>query len=136
MPNGIRVAYLLVGDGPPIIFPAWWFTHLEVLWAWPAARTFFEALAQHFTVVYYDKPSRGLSDHDQPAYGLDAQVDALSVLIEHLGFRRVALFGFSQGGPAVIRYAAERTERVAQLILFSTAARVIPPNNPEQAAAV
>jgi pimeloyl-ACP methyl ester carboxylesterase/DNA-binding CsgD family transcriptional regulator len=52
----------------------------------------------------------------------------LSALVDHLAWRRCAVFGFSQGGKPAIRYAAEQPERVAQLILLSTAASTpVPP---------
>jgi pimeloyl-ACP methyl ester carboxylesterase/DNA-binding CsgD family transcriptional regulator len=121
-PAGVRVAYRRLGSGPPIVFPAWWFSHQDHLWSHPPARTFFQTLAEHFTVVLYDAPGCGLSDREPPALSLDARVDVLSSLVDHLEWQRFAVFGFSQGGKPAIRYAAERPERVAQLILLSTAA--------------
>ena len=30
--RGRRVAYAVVGDGPALIAPAWWISHLELDW--------------------------------------------------------------------------------------------------------
>jgi pimeloyl-ACP methyl ester carboxylesterase/DNA-binding CsgD family transcriptional regulator len=135
-PEGVRIAYLSVGDGPPLVFSAWIYSNLEMLWAFPPLRTFFATLAEHFTVILYDKPGCGLSDRDRPALSLDDQVRALTTVIDHLGLRRLALFGFSMGGPAAIRFAVEQPDRVAQLILYASRARTPPPDDPSQAAAV
>src|SRR5579871_4110343 len=111
-PDGIQIAYRTAGSGPPLVFPAWWFTQQEVLWEIPPVRDFFAQLATSFTVVTYDKPGCGLSDRDHPAYTLEAQIAALEAVIDHLKLQRLALFGFSMGGPSAIAYAAHHPERV------------------------
>ena len=30
---GRRVAYAVTGEGPPLVAPAWWISHLELDWA-------------------------------------------------------------------------------------------------------
>ncbi|MGD9891977.1 MAG: alpha/beta fold hydrolase [Dehalococcoidia bacterium] len=135
-PAGVRVAYRRLGMGPPIVFPAWWFSHQDHLWSHPPARTFFTTLAEHFTVVCYDAPGCGLSDREPPALSLDARVEVLSALVDHLALGRFALFGYSQGGKSAIRYAAEHSERVAQLILLSAPAHPPQPADPVNAAEV
>lgn len=134
--DGTSIAYLRVGTGPVLVLPAWWYSHLDLLWAHPPARTFFTTLAEHFTVIYYDEPGCGLSDRTHPAFTLEERVAVLGAVIAHLDVPRVGVFGFSQGGRTAIRYAATHPEQVAQLVLFSTAAHTPAPADPEAAAAV
>src|SRR2546429_8963830 len=64
--NGARIAYAVVGEGPLVICPAWWVSHVERDWEHPAFRSFFTRLADGFRVVRYDRPGTGLSDRDVP----------------------------------------------------------------------
>jgi pimeloyl-ACP methyl ester carboxylesterase len=60
--DGARVAYAIVGEGPLILCPAWWVSHVERDWEHPGFRHFFTRLAEGFRVVRYDRPGSGLSD--------------------------------------------------------------------------
>ena len=64
-PDGKRLAYALDGDGPAIVFPAWWISHVEKDWEHGPFQEFFGALAQHHLVVRYDRVGVGLSDRDR-----------------------------------------------------------------------
>jgi hypothetical protein len=33
-----RIAYAVLGKGSPLVFPAWWINHLEVLWQHPTGK--------------------------------------------------------------------------------------------------
>ncbi len=44
--RGRRVAYEIRGDGPPLVAPAWWVSHLELDWQSPNFRRFWEAVAE------------------------------------------------------------------------------------------
>src|SRR4051812_27618755 len=60
--DGARVAYATLGDGPPLLLPALWISHLELDWTFPDVRAFLGALAQRRTVIRYDRLGTGLSD--------------------------------------------------------------------------
>jgi hypothetical protein len=40
-----RVAYEIRGDGPPLVAPAWWVSHLELDWQSAGFRRFWEGVA-------------------------------------------------------------------------------------------
>src|SRR5262245_7605835 len=92
--DGRRLAYATVGDGPLLVLPTWWVSHLEEDWATPASRTFFETLAARHTVVRYDRFGVGLSDRERaPGDGtLGAEVEVLGSLLAELGADPVILF--------------------------------------------
>jgi pimeloyl-ACP methyl ester carboxylesterase len=81
------------------VLPAWWVSHVERNWENPRFREFFEPLAQHHTVVRYDRLGVGLSVRERSKFKIESEVATLESLIEHLGFERVSLLGFSCGGP-------------------------------------
>jgi pimeloyl-ACP methyl ester carboxylesterase len=94
-------------------------SHLELNWLDPRFRRFIAALATHRTVVRYDRPGTGLSDHDgAPQASLDAEVDVLAAVVDVLETDRVAVFGGSSGGPAALVCAAEHPERIERLVLY------------------
>ena len=51
--HGGRLAYSLLGEGPLLVLPPGWISHLGVLWENAGFRRFVGALAQHNTVVWF-----------------------------------------------------------------------------------
>jgi pimeloyl-ACP methyl ester carboxylesterase len=109
-----RIAYALSGDGPPMVAAAWWLSHLELDWQDELVRRFWEALAEGFTLVRYDRDGVGMSDRE----GLDAEltteseVALLGSVLDALELERVVLLGGSSGGSTAISFAAQFPERV------------------------
>src|SRR6185312_3364012 len=62
--RGRRVAYAVSGDGPALVVPAWWVSHLELNWRDRAFRSFWAAVGEGRTLVRYDGPGVGMSDRD------------------------------------------------------------------------
>jgi pimeloyl-ACP methyl ester carboxylesterase len=116
-----RLAYCSVGEGPALVFPAWWVSHLEANWADPSFRAFFLALAERYTVVRYDRIGTGLSERHRRlgTFSLEAEVEVLGELLDHVGVERCTLFGFSSGGCLSAVYAAAHPERVGRIVLYN-----------------
>ena len=114
-----RVAYATTGTGPPLVVPAWWISHLELDWDDPAYRALWEAVAEGYTLVRYDRLGVGMSDREVRAedLSLDAEVALLRALLDELAFDTVNLIGGSSGGCAAIAFAARFPERVGRLLL-------------------
>jgi pimeloyl-ACP methyl ester carboxylesterase/DNA-binding CsgD family transcriptional regulator len=118
--DGRRVAYASSGEGPALVAPAWWISHLELDWRDPAFRTLWESTADGYTLVRYDRLGVGMSDRDvrDTDLTLEGDVALLSAVIEELGAEKVSLVGGSSGGCAAIAYAARFPERVDRLLLY------------------
>lgn len=130
--GGRRVAYAVSGEGPPLVAPAWWVSHLELDWRDRAFRSFWEAVGEGRSLVRYDGPGVGMSDRDaQPRERtLDDDVALLGAILDELGLERVALLGGSSGGCAAIAFAARFPERVERLLLYGAyadGASIAPP---------
>ena len=119
-PDGVRLAYAVYGEGPPLVWAAHWLTHLDYAWESPVWRHMVEFFARHFTVVRYDERGCGLSDRTDQNLDLDTWVGDLGVIVDSLGIEKFDLFGLSQGGPISIEYAVRHPERVRRLILCGT----------------
>ena len=115
-----RVAYAVTGDGPPLVAPAWWISHLELDWRDRAFRDFWESVAQGYTLVRYDRLGIGASDREvrEEDLTLDRDVVLLRAVLDELALEKVALVGGSSGGCAAIAFAARFPERVDQLLLY------------------
>ena len=118
--DGRSVAYALVGEGPPLVAPAWWVSHLELDWLDDGFRRFWESVGAGHTLLRYDRPGVGMSnrDLDPAAVTLEDEVTVLTAVLDALGLERVALLGGSSGGCAAIAFAARFPERVARLVLY------------------
>lgn len=117
---GRRVAYAVTGEGPPLVAPAWWVSHLELDWADDAFRGLWEKLSEGHTLIRYDRPGVGLSDRELhgEALTLEGDVALLGAVLDELSLDRVVLAGGSSGGPAAIAFAARFPDRVSRLLLY------------------
>ena len=121
--DGRLIAYAVTGQGPAIVCPAWWVSHVAEDWEDPHIRRFFESLSAHFTVLRYDQLGVGMSDGDRTAQSLDEGVAVLTAVIDAAGLDRVSLFGWSSGGPIAVGFAARHPERVERMVLCGTFVR-------------
>jgi pimeloyl-ACP methyl ester carboxylesterase/DNA-binding CsgD family transcriptional regulator len=117
---GRRVAYAVIGDGPPLVAPAWWVSHLELDWADQKFRELWESVAKGYTLVRYDRLGVGMSDRDlrDEDLTLDAEVAVLGAVLDELALENVGLVSGSSGGCSAIAFAARFPERVRRLLLY------------------
>jgi pimeloyl-ACP methyl ester carboxylesterase/DNA-binding CsgD family transcriptional regulator len=117
-----RVAYEIRGDGPPLVAPAWWVSHLELDWQSAGFRRFWEGVAAGYSLIRYDRLGVGMSDRTvrESDLTLEGEVATLRSLLDHLGLERVSLFGGSSGSCAAIAFAAAFPERVERLVLYGS----------------
>lgn len=117
---GRRVAYAVTGDGPPIVAPAWWVSHLELDWELDAYRELWRSVAAGHTFVRYDRLGVGMSDRDvrDDDLTLDREVALLQSVLDELALDRVTLVGGSSGSVAAIAFAARHPDRVSRLLLY------------------
>ena len=121
--SGARIAYATVGEGPLILCPAWWVSHVERDWQHAGFRRFFTRLAGGFRVVRYDRPGTGLSDRDVPPRTQADEVQLLATLADALGDSQFSIFAVSCAGPVALTYAATHQERIRRLCLYGSYAK-------------
>ncbi len=126
-PSGSPLAYAVHGDGPLLVCPAWWVSHLQQDWEQAAFRVFFEQLGTVARVVRYDRPGVGMStatgEDSAPNRGLQDDLATLEHLIGLFPDERVTLLGASSGGPPAVAWAATQPLRAECLLLFGSFAR-------------
>jgi len=114
--DGVRQVYHVAGRGPVCVAHA---GGPGLHWSYLRST----ALEEHFTVVYVEPVGTGRSGRlaDPGEYGTATYVRFLAAVVEHLGAGPVHLLGHSAGGFVAQTYALARPDRVAGLILYSTA---------------
>jgi len=115
-----RIAYADEGEGPLILLPAWWVSHLEKDAEDPAYQHFFGRLASMFRVVRYDRVGVGMSDRARRRFTLASELSDFTDLVEHLSAPRFHLLGFSCACPVALAYAAKHPDRVDRIILYGS----------------
>jgi pimeloyl-ACP methyl ester carboxylesterase/DNA-binding winged helix-turn-helix (wHTH) protein len=121
--DGIRLAYAVAGEGPPLVRAANWMTHLGYDIESPVWRHWVRDLSLRHTFIRYDERGCGLSDWSATDFSFDDWVSDLDSVVEALGLDRFPLLGVSQGGAVAVAYAARHPDRVSKLVLCSAYAR-------------
>lgn len=116
--DGTVVRFAVAGAGPIAIYVPGWVSHLELGWALPAEREFYEGLAVGRTLVRYDRPGCGMSGATDRPDLLEVELEVLHLVAEAVGADRFDLIGASLGAPLAVRWAARHPESVARLILY------------------
>ena len=125
LPDGQRIAFAVVGSGPPLVLPAWWVSNVVEDWHFDPLRRFVERLAAGRTVVRYDRLGTGLSDRERSpeTFTPDFEDATLCAVLNQLGLARVTLLGISCGSCTAASFAARRPERVDRLVLYGSYAQ-------------
>ena len=123
---GVRIAYQVVGEGPvDLVFVPSFVTNLGATWDDPTYAAFLHRLAGLTRLILFDKRGTGLSDPVLDVPTPQQRTDDIFDVLDAAGSRRALLFGVCGGGSQCIGFAAAHPHRVAGLILFGAAARLI-----------
>lgn len=117
--NAIHYRAIGLGEGRPVIaFANSLGTDFRI---WDAV---IDALGDDYAYVLHDKRGHGLSDLGNPPYSIDAHVDDLVGLLEHLDVEKAIVWGLSVGGLIAQGLYARRPDLVQTLVLSNTAQRI------------
>jgi len=117
--DGTRLAYSVVGDGPPIVKTANWLNHIEYDWESPLWRQWIHEFTKGHSLVRYDERGNGLSDWDTPELSLDAFVDDLKCVVDELGLEHFDLLAISHGAAVAVAFAVRYPDRVRRLVIVN-----------------
>ncbi|MFI1185322.1 alpha/beta fold hydrolase [Streptomyces californicus] len=107
--DGTGIAYERSGSGPAVILVA------SALADRSDTEKLAALLADHFTVVNYDRRGRGASG-DADAYAVDREIEDIAALVDQVG-GSASLFGSSSGAVLALRAAAAGV-KVDRLALY------------------
>ncbi|MEA2485961.1 MAG: hypothetical protein QOD46_1072, partial [Actinomycetota bacterium] len=109
----VNIAYQVTGEGKlDLVVVSGFVSHLDNDWAHPDSASFFERLGSFARLVRFDKRGTGLSDRNVGLPDLETRMDDVRAVMDAVGSEQAALFGYSEGGPMSVLFAATYPERV------------------------
>jgi class 3 adenylate cyclase len=119
-PDGVHIAYQVVGEGPPdVLYANSFMGHAEASWEYPPAARFYNLMAQFCRLVLFDRRGTGLSDPIVGDFSIEERTADIGAVLDAEHFSGSALLGSSEGATSCAYFAATHPDRVSALILFS-----------------
>jgi pimeloyl-ACP methyl ester carboxylesterase len=118
--DGVRIAYDDVGTGAPIVLLHGFSANRRLNWQLPG---WYDALnAAGYRVIAFDARGHGQSDKpaDVEAYRPEGIAGDAIRLMDHLGLRKVSLFGYSMGGRNAAWLLAKHPGRFDTVVIGGT----------------
>jgi class 3 adenylate cyclase/tetratricopeptide (TPR) repeat protein len=120
----LNIAYQVTGEGATdIVLVPGFISHLQKDWEDPRHAHFLDGLGNLGRLIRFDKRGTGLSDRPGGLPDLETRMDDVRAVMDAVGSERAVLFGYSEGGPMSILFAATYPERVSALVVYGSYAR-------------
>jgi pimeloyl-ACP methyl ester carboxylesterase len=122
--GGLRIAYQVLGQGPPdLLFMPGFVSHLDLAWEEPQLAGFLRGLASFSRLIWFDKRGTGLSDRTADVPPLADRIDDIRAVLDEVDSARAALLGVSEAAALCAAFGHRHPERVSCLVLFAGFAR-------------
>lgn len=126
----INIAYQVTGEGSfDLVLVSGFVSHLDDDWQHPASARLLDRLGSFARLIRFDKRGTGLSDRAVGLPDFETRMDDVRAVMDAAGSDRAALFGYSEGGPLAILFAATYPQRVRALALYGTYAKRTGPDS-------
>ncbi len=120
----INIAYQVTGSGPrDLVLVPGFVSHLELDWDEPRSARILERLGSFARLIRFDKRGTGLSDRPGGLPDLETRMDDVRAVMDAVDSRQAVVFGYSEGAPMSILFAASYPERTASLVLYGAYAK-------------
>ena len=117
--KGVKLRYVVEGQGPPVVLIHGLTLDVESQWADPGI---IKALAQDYRVIALDCRGHGKSDkpHEAAAYGME-MVEDVCRLLDHLQIKKAHIIGYSLGGSIALKLLTSHPEHCSSAVLGESA---------------
>ena len=120
----VSIAYQVTGDGPfDVVHVPGFVSHVELAWEVPGIAALIRRLSSFCRLIRFDKRGTGMSDRPVDLPDMETRMRDVLAVMDAAGSSRAVLFGYSEGGPMSILFAATYPERAWGLALCGTFAR-------------
>src|SRR5881392_4324286 len=114
----VNIAYQVTGEGAfDLVLVSGFVSHLDHDWEHPSSARLLERLGSFSRLIRFDKRGTGLSDRTVGLPDFETRMDDVRAVMDAVGSERAALFGYSEGGPLSMLFAAAYPQRVRALAL-------------------
>src|SRR5262245_8688835 len=119
--DGVRIAYMSLGAGPPVVWASNIFGDLSAyVGGWPATKAGTDyAVSQGWRVILYDVRGMGFSDRNVADLELAGRVLDVEAVVAALNLDRFALAAVDIGAATAVAYAVNNLAKVSRLVLLS-----------------
>ena len=111
--NNIKIWYAIFGHGEPVLMLHGGLANADY-WGHQV-----RALQTHYQVIVMDSRGHGRSSRDAQPFGYDLMASDVLALMDHLGLKRIAIVGWSDGAIIGLDIAMHHPERVSKLFAFA-----------------
>jgi pimeloyl-ACP methyl ester carboxylesterase len=111
--NGIKVWYATFGHGEPVVLLHGGLANANY-WGQQV-----RALEGRYQVIVMDSRGHGRSSRDAQPFGYDLMASDVLALMDHLGVKKAAIVGWSDGAIIGLDIAMHHPERVSKLFAFA-----------------
>ena len=115
--DGLRLAHIDEGDGPPVVF-----LHCEPTWSFLWRKVIPPVREAGYRCIAPDMPGFGRSDKpiDIGWYSYDRHTASVAELLTELDLRDATVVVHDWGGPIGLRLAVEHPDRIARMVVLDT----------------
>jgi DNA-binding winged helix-turn-helix (wHTH) protein len=122
--DGLNIAYQVTGGGgQDIVLVPGFVSHLDQDWGDPRHARFLSHLGSFGRLIRFDKRGTGMSDRPAGLPDLETRMHDVLAVLDAARSARAVLFGYSEGGPMSVLFAAAHPERVSKLVLYGAYAK-------------
>jgi class 3 adenylate cyclase/pimeloyl-ACP methyl ester carboxylesterase len=118
-PDGVDIAYVVAGEGPPVIFlqgPP--FNHVEHEWDLPNYRAYNEVVGHRRQLVKLDTRGTGMSQRGIDEFTIEGLASDVIAVADRIGLERFVIFGVQAGALIAIQAAKTIPERISHLVFM------------------
>ena len=122
--DGVSIAYCVEGEGSPLVACQDFVASFSVMHYLPELAAFWQRVAQHHRLIWFDWRGTGLSQRNNDRFTIDANCLDIDAVVAALHLRKFALWANGPRTPIALTYAATRASHVSRLIAYGPAARI------------
>jgi class 3 adenylate cyclase len=120
--DGIHIAYRVFGNGPRdmVLIPGT-LSHVELYWEFPPTEYLLRRFTSFARLTVFDKRGQGLSDR-VAEQTIEERIGDVRAVMDAAGSEKATIYGWSEGGPMSLLFAATYPERTSGLVLCGSSA--------------